>query len=152
MAKKAKFEEAFVKSTGETVDALLLIQMNEDIIPRSIDLDNDIYCPECQHTHLTVVNRKDGQYLRKSSRGGNPRHADDCNYGVDVAGKRESREYFNKKTPIEVGHDLEQLLTKDLAIREHNPNAPKVVKKVNSRLVLTPENSNNHEKKRVQLK
>lgn len=151
MSKKAKFEEAYVKTHGELVETSKLIQMKNKLIDdEGIDLDNDIFCPECKKTHLVIVNKTSGDdYIRRSTQKKNPEHVPGCTYEFEVAGKKESKAYFQKKKPAEIQHDLTQLLKKDIAIRERDPDAPKIMQKVNSEMVFSTSKANNHVRKRV---
>lgn len=151
MSKKAKFECAYVKTYGQLIEASKLIQMKSGSIDdEGIDLDNDVFCPECKKTHLVIVNKISGDdYIRRSTQKENPEHDPKCTYEFEVAGKKESKAYFQKKNPSEIQHDLTQLLKEDIAVRERDPNAPKIMRKVNSEMVFSTNKANNHVRKRV---
>lgn len=90
---------AYVKIYGKLIEASKLIQMKSGLIDdEEIDLDNDIFCPECKKTHLVIINKTSGDdYIRRSTQKNNLGHGPGCTYKFEVAGKKKSKTYFPKK-------------------------------------------------------
>lgn len=144
-----KFAEGYVKSCNCYVSSEDLISMKMGKKKMIYDIKNDIFCPECCQTLLSVHAGPKKQYLSKSTKNGVIDHEEDCSYRVEVAGKKVIESFEENRSYEEIEDNLLALLDKNIAIRTRDKNAPKKIKKAHNNLVYSYSKANNHYKKRI---